>query len=347
MILPSLARTGPGIVVQDLCTEFVKLGHKCKVFYFDDTVGLEMPCDTQRIKFRESFDFDNWDIIHSHMFRPDAYVWFHRKKMKRSKTVSTLHNPITYNEIRKTYSIGQSLLGSILWPFLLRSMNHIVTLNSITLSEINSNLINKSSIIINGRNITPILDNRVLLESDNKLKKIKGTYKIIGSICSLTKRKGLDQIIKALTYIPNFALVSLGNGPERDSLIELSKDIGVSDRCYFVGFKDNASDYASIFDIFVLSSKSEGFPLALIEAAAYGVPTVLSDIPILKSIISDDEVSFYHIGNIQDLAGCIKKVYDESEKYSRNIKQYYMDNLTANVMVLRYNQLYNSLINTK
>jgi len=344
MLLPSLARTGPGIVVQDLCTEYVKFGHKCKVLYFDNIVELEMPCETQRIKFRQSFDFDNWDIIHSHMFRPDLYLFFHRRKINRAKTISTLHNPISVSELHKTYSLGQSLCGGLLWPLSLCSINHIVTLNPITHDELCPNLKKKSSVIFNGRDITVNKDPLSLLNSDSKLKYLNEKYCIIGSICSLTKRKGLDQIIKALKFIPDFAFVSLGTGPEIENLINLSKECGVDDRCHFIGFKENATDYASIFDVFVMTSKSEGFPLALIEAAAYGIPTVLSDIPILKSIISKKEVCFYRLDNIRNLADSIMKATKKSKILSTNIQNYYFDNLTAEKMASKYILLYNQLV---
>ncbi|MCM1137472.1 MAG: glycosyltransferase [Duncaniella sp.] len=344
MILPSLAQTGPGFVVKDLCTEFIKLGHTCKVFFFDDVARiLLMPCEVENIKFCTPFDFDSWDIIHSHMFRPDLYLSWHSRKIKRAKTVSTLHNPITLQELHKSYSLIKSLAASILWSRALYTSNRIITLNSITLNEQKTYIRDKSCVIFNGRNINIANANSLIVENP-EIGNLKAQYKIIGTICSLTKRKAVDQIIKALKFLPNYAFFCLGEGKELDNLITLAKSLGVENRCYFIGFKENATDYISLFDIFALTSKSEGFPLALIEAAAYGIPTVLSDIPILRSIISDKEVCFYELENITDLIHAINKASQESEHLSKNIHEFYKKELTADEMAAKYLALYYKIL---
>lgn len=341
MILPSLDNKGPVIVVQELCTVLVSQGHSCDVFYFDDIVELSMPCSTYRISFKKKIDISDYDVVHSHMFRPDLYVWYHfRKRGKNIKTkfITTLHNPIDYKALRKDYSLLQSLCGSYLWKNALKSFDNIVTLNNDTFNEIKKMAFKNVSIIYNGRNIIP--ESNIDNDDFIKIEKLKAKYKIIGSICGIIKRKGLEQIIKALPELDEFVFVAIGDGDDLERLKELAVSLNVDERCLWLGNKKNAPNYNAFFDVFIMCSYSEGYPLALIEAAAYGKPTVLSDIKIFKSIISDKEVKFYKLNDINDLVQAVKYVEKHSKYYSCNIYSYYKDNLTAEIMAQNYMTLY-------
>lgn len=341
MILPSLAKTGPGFVVKDLCTEFVGMGHECKIFYFDEGEGLEMPCPTECIKFHAPFDFENWDVIHSHMFRPDAYVWYHRKKIRKSgaKTVSTLHNPISYTALHDTYSKLYSAMGTVLWPLFLKWHNTIIVLNNVNLTNLPTHLQSKSHIIFNGRNIIKN-DRPFKLPEYSQIMQLKRKHLIIGSIGSLTRRKGIDQLIRVLPLLPNYALLLIGDGEQLLYLKNMAEKLNVDSRCVFLGFKSNPTDYLSLVDVFAMCSKSEGFPLAFIEAGAYGLSTVLSDIDIFKSIVPDNTVEFYQLENIEDLRNAILTATSNNVTLRKNIFLYYTNNLTATIMAKNYIKAY-------
>ncbi len=349
MILPSLAAAGPGFVVKDLCTEFVAMGYVCKVFYFDDVKELEMPCPTKRIKFFDQIDFEDWDIIHSHMFRPDAYVWWHRRKIRKAgvKTVSTLHNPIGYEANRKSFNIIKSSILYIGWRFFLRSVDRVVILNSDSQSELPVFLKKKSQVIFNGRVINQESFEKEVLEK-NDIKELKKRYKIIGAIGSLTNRKGCDQMVKVLSSLDDYALIIVGEGPEKEALIRLAKANGVEHRCLLIGFKEDPLAYLKYFDIFLMCSSSEGFPLALIEAASSGCPCVLSDISIFRSIITESNgAEFYKWGDITSLAHAIKIMETKRAQEAKQIRSYFESYLTSKKMGENYNRLYKILLTEK
>lgn len=342
MILPSLAKTGPGFVVKDLCTEFVKMGHTCKVFYFDEGEGLDMPCPTECIRFTQPFDFENWDIIHSHMFRPDGYVWYHRKKIRKSgaKTVSTLHQPIAIKTLNENDSFCKMLSLWIGWQIFLRIIDHIVVLNSVTQRELPDKIRNKSTVIFNGRIIH---DDKYGYNEDIETirRKIKG-YSVLGTAASLTKRKGIDQMIQALPSLENHILIILGEGPERNYLQKLACNLKVEDRCLFLGFKNNVNAYLKLIDIFLMCSSAEGFPLAYIEASAFGKPSVLSDIPILKSITSlKNGACFYKRNDITDLVSKILFVKENLIELSEKAKRFYESSLSSTSMANNYIKIFN------
>lgn len=342
MILPSLSNTGPGIVVKELCCGLVANGHTCKVFYFDNIVELDMPCPVERLRFRDCLNFADWDVIHSHMLRPDLYVRLHKIHIQQKPLlVTTLHNPISYTALRMGYNWFWSLLGSLAWKFALTVFQHIVVLNPYTASTINGVNKKKITVIFNGKDVKPSLES---CESKDiqVISKLRRNYVIVGTISGIHYRKGLEQVIRALSLLPNFAFVAVGDGPDLNKLKQLAKDIGVFERCYFTGYKkNNASNYLSLIDIFVMCSRSEGFPLALIEAAGYAKPTVLSDIPILKSIVTSNEVAFYFLNNIDSLAAQLTHVNENRRTYSQAIYRWYRQNLTAATMIEKYIDLYN------
>lgn len=347
MILPSLAKTGPGIVANDLCREYIKLGHQCKIFYFDNITGLNLSCPSERISFTQEIEFDKWDIIHSHMLRPDAYVWFHKAKIKRAKTVTTLHNPITYKAARTGFGIFQSLMISMFWNHFIKSHDWIICLNSDTLSTQSKSIKNKSSVIFNGRNIDKQI-NSSSTKIHNDLKLIHEKWKVIGSISSLTKRKGIDQAIRGLVKLPDYFLIVIGDGPEKRSLENLAIHLNVRDRIYFTGFQDRPTDFLSYLDLFIMCSESEGFPLALIEAAAYGKPAILSDISILRSIITTSQgAAFYKLYDIEDFAKKVYESYEDKDMMGKQILKYYEQNLTADIMAKNYLNIYHKLYDKK
>ena len=82
-ILPSLKNQGPIIVAKDIIEGLINIVEQIDVYYFDKGEGeaeVNFSCDTHLISFYEKIDFNKYDVIHTHMLRPDMYVWFHRKK---------------------------------------------------------------------------------------------------------------------------------------------------------------------------------------------------------------------------------------------------------------------------
>jgi len=103
-------------------------------------------------------------------------------------------------------------------------------------------------------------------------------------------QKGFDTLLRAFDRLdePNTRLILLGDGDERESLIELATELGIEDRTDFPGFVDNPFSYMAQADLFVLSSWYEGFGNVLIEAMAVGCPIVSTDCPSGPNEILDN-----------------------------------------------------------
>lgn len=99
----------------------------------------------------------------------------------------------------------------------------------------------------------------------------------------LVAEKRFDLLIRAFAQIkdqyPEWTLVILGEGPLRGELERLRDAVGLAHRLLLPGRAQNPDDLLKQADLFVLSSSVEGFPNALCEAMACGLPVIATDCP--------------------------------------------------------------------
>ncbi len=129
----------------------------------------------------------------------------------------------------------------------------------------------------------------------------------------LIPQKGFVDLLKAFALLPNrgeWTLKILGEGPDLESLQELTMTLGVSEQVEFPGFVENVFSFYANADIFVLSSHWEGFPNALVEAMAAGLKVVATDCPGACRDILGDRLSdcLVPVGDPKTLASTIEKV---------------------------------------
>lgn len=100
----------------------------------------------------------------------------------------------------------------------------------------------------------------------------------------LVRQKGFDLLIDAFSALlrmgsKNWRLVILGEGEQRDALEKQIEDLGLSGQVLIPGEVKNPADYLDQADLFVMSSRYEGFPNVLLEALACRLPVVATDCP--------------------------------------------------------------------
>lgn len=115
--------------------------------------------------------------------------------------------------------------------------------------------------------------------------------KFILGVGRLAYVKGFDQLIKAFNEakLDDIDLLITGDGEERANLICLVDNLGLSHRVIFAGAKTNLQDYYSQATMFVLPSRNEGYPNALVEAMSFGCPCVAMDCEFGPSEIINNE----------------------------------------------------------
>ena len=103
-------------------------------------------------------------------------------------------------------------------------------------------------------------------------------------------------------------LLFVGDGPERATAEELSRQLGICNEISFVGKQDQMEDILAIADLFLLTSEYESFGLAALEAMAAGVPVVSSNAGGLGEIMVDGKTGF--MANVGDVDAMSKYALD-------------------------------------
>ena len=101
----------------------------------------------------------------------------------------------------------------------------------------------------------------------------------ITSISRFVPVKDLGGLLRACSLLEeDYELLMVGSGPEEGRLKRLSKELGLSEKAVFTGFRHDVPEILAQTDIFVVSSLSEGLPTSLLEAMAAGKACVVTDI---------------------------------------------------------------------
>ncbi|KMQ52620.1 glycosyl transferase family 1 [Chitinispirillum alkaliphilum] len=155
----------------------------------------------------------------------------------------------------------------------------------------------------------------------------RGAYsKRIGFIGRLSDEKSIDILLEAMSivgeYEPEAKLTVVGTGPLEESLKRYAEKIGVDKRVNFAGYRSNVFEALKEIDIFVLSSRTEGCPIVILEAMAAGVPVVATRVGGNPELVEDGRTGFLvpH-SDPAAMAEAILKLTADSGKASRMGKE--------------------------
>lgn len=175
--------------------------------------------------------------------------------------------------------------------------------------------------------------------------KLEG-YTVVSTVTRFTVQKGLVQLVKgfakAVEKYDRLLLVLAGDGEQRDELIELASELGVSDKVFFTGFVRGKQwrDAYNVADVFVMSSVSEPFGLTALEAAHHGTALIISNQSgvgeVLKHIFRYD---FWDTDRLADQLVGIAASPALSRSLKENVKKEYA-NLTWTDVARRCMRLY-------
>lgn len=136
-------------------------------------------------------------------------------------------------------------------------------------------------------------------------------------------RKCQDIVIKAVALVSkrgySVRLKFIGDGPQRGKLEKLAKDVGISSICTFLGMirsRDELFGELRESHLFVLPTKAEGLPRAVLEAMAQGLPCISSPVDGVPELLPEEDLADWH-----DVKAFAQLIIDEITNWQRMVRE--------------------------
>lgn len=280
------------------------------------------------------------DIIHTHNTQPfiDGTIG---ALIARVKTiVHTDHSRMFPDKIR--YMLAERFMS--LFAYRVVGVSENTSENLIKYLKINRKKIKtiyngiESSIYCSKINIAQI-KNELSIEDDEP---------IIGNVGRLVKEKGIVYLLKAIKKLisnfPKLKLIIVGDGDLREELEIMAFKLEINKHVKFLGNRYDVPNLFQIFDIFVLSSISEGMPMVLLEAMASKCPIVATNVGGVPMLIRNNINGSLVVSHDSDsLSTEIIRVLSDKKlrnQYVSNGMDLIREKFDMNIMVKKYEALY-------
>jgi len=174
--------------------------------------------------------------------------------------------------------------------------------------------------------------------------KARSGMQVIGAVGRFHPQKGFDTLLQALAELPGVRLRLVGDGPDRESLIGLSRSLNLQDRVEFGEWVEEPVAALGGIDLFCLPSRFEGLPLALLEAMRAGIPVVASDVGSVSDAIAHGETGLLvppdDPSALAASAAQILRDADLRERVAREAQLVADRRFSAEMMAQRFEALY-------
>jgi glycosyltransferase involved in cell wall biosynthesis len=175
---------------------------------------------------------------------------------------------------------------------------------------------------------------------------------IIGSLGNIRPAKSYETLISAVSLLKNPRLHFVVAGHKKSDLMEVLQDqmrrLGVASHIHFIGFYDNTPEFLSQLDMFVLSSSSEGFSIATIEAMAAGLPVIATRCGGPEEIIDHQRTGYLvPVGSPEQLAEAINYLLTNplvAQDLARKGVMHMRDTFSLSTMLSQYKRHYAQLL---
>jgi UDP-glucose:(heptosyl)LPS alpha-1,3-glucosyltransferase len=147
---------------------------------------------------------------------------------------------------------------------------------------------------------------------------VRAEHVILLFVANEFERKGLSVLLSAMPLLRNASvhLVVLGGDTEAP-YVHKARTLAVSENIHFCGVVGNIEDYYAAADVFVLPTYYEAFSLATLEAAALGLPLIVTKVNGTEELIEDGVNGFFIERDADDIARKVRLVADDPQLRSK------------------------------
>jgi glycosyltransferase involved in cell wall biosynthesis len=188
--------------------------------------------------------------------------------------------------------------------------------------------------------------------ADRALLGVTDARPIVGSVGCLAARKDYGTLLDALARLTaggrDVVVTLVGDGPDRTALEAQARSLGLEDRVRFLGERPDVDRLLPAMDLFVLSSREEGIPNALLEAMAAGRPSIVTDVGGNREVLDDGDTGW--IVPARDpaaLARALGEALDdpaEARRRGERARQVTRERRSIDVMVRRHEAFYRAAV---
>lgn len=245
--------------------------------------------------------FNQYDVIHIHspaVIRAFLFVapflWLKRViytihgEVAPSLPLMTLSHKVAQSYVDKTVAVSektkQKALTLFKWP------------------------LEKISVVKNG----------VFMPVQEKINTQRATGFTIATVGRLIPLKRVEDLIHCCSKFElgnDIKIKVYGDGPEKDNLKDLSSKLRLNGTIEFMGNVSNENDIYPNFDCLIICSETEGLPMVLLEAMAYGLPCISTKVGAIPTLLNQSNSGLlYDAGNISQLAEHLSYLIENKER---------------------------------
>ncbi|MCS3528702.1 glycosyltransferase [Chryseobacterium sp. JUb7] len=272
------------------------------------------------------------DIVFSGFGEVNAYLSLFIKLFPRTKFIARETNVVTEHVTRKEIKFFYNFYNNY---------DKIIAQSDDMMKDLTKNFRIKSSKIIKINNPVDFdfIDEK--MRASVKPESFKYNYKNVVAIGNLSSRKGFDNLLKVFSRLKNenILLHILGDGQDREILHQMKDFLGLKN-VFFHGRQENPYQFLKYADLFVLSSRYEGFPNVLLEAGACGTYSLANNCPggINEIIQNNINGEISDIENHEDFSQKIMRVLHETYD-KESIKNSIKSRFSKSIILDRYEKV--------
>lgn len=351
-LITTIERGGAEKQLEILISKQIELGYSVDVLYLKgkpelksriEALGAHVISDFaqktfiyQLLNFRQLLG-RRYQIIHSHLPRAEILASF---GWGRSKIIATKHNAEPF--IPRRFPTISIILARVMLL-----LSHATVCISYAVQEY---LVKIHELPSNSKKISVIHYGWPEFSFENLAKNQYPPYGlnepiILGTIARLTPQKDLPTLLRSfakfLDFHPSATLEVVGAGPEQMELESLSKILGIHQRVHFLGKVENVFIKLADWNIFVLTSKYEGFGMVLLEAMQMKLPIVAPNNSSIPEVLGSNYPWLFATGKINDLTSKLNSICLNTQNFDfENYLQNQLRKFSVEKMALAIDKLY-------